>query len=75
MQLKDRALAQLREWRDEDGNCYQRLERLVGALNCEPEELFDWDNETGVLLELEQDGDVCRIGTNAFIAYREPWGR
>ena len=73
MTLKKRALEQLREWRRENGNCYQTLERLVNALDCKPEELFDWDSDTGVLLELVQDGDVCRIGTNAFIAYISPW--
>lgn len=67
-ELKQEALATLREWREEDGSCYQSLSRLVKVLECKPEELYDWNTDSGVLLELCNEGKVHSIGHDSFLA-------
>lgn len=74
-ELKQRALIQLREWREEDP-AYRGINSLADALDCNQKLLFDWDEYTGVLVELEEDGLVDIVGGECVSAVgRMEWGR
>lgn len=73
-ELKQRALLQLREWREEDP-AYRGIDSLADALDCDQKLLFNWDEATGVLAELQDDGLVDIVGDDSVIAVgRMQWG-
>ena len=55
--LKQLALAQLREWREED-SAYYGVDALAKKLDCELTELYDWNHDSGVSIELQDEGLV-----------------
>lgn len=61
--IKTKILDQLRDWRETEGNAYNGLPRLMEKLNltCEAAELYDWDNECGIMWELEDEGHIMTI--------------
>jgi len=73
--LKQRALSQLREWREDDSAC-RGIDSLADALDCDQKLLFNWDEDTGILVDLEYEGLVEIIGDDSVIAVgRMEWGR
>ena len=60
--LKVEALILMRELWIEQPNCYWSLEDISKKLNCSVKELCDNDNDTGVLYELDYEGDEYWIG-------------
>jgi hypothetical protein len=60
--LKQRCLDLLRQKRLDDGNCYHGYRKLADELGCPADELFNWNEDSGVLQELHDDGDVHLIG-------------
>ena len=65
--LKNEALSYLRELREQNGNCYHGIDSISAFINCDPEDLFDWENDSGVLLELYEEGLVYKI-VDSFMA-------
>ena len=75
--LKVRTLKLLQELREEEGSCYYGLNYLVNKLGCDPLELYNWDDDSGVLYELERRGlvSIAHGKEPAFIACGEmDWG-
>lgn len=73
-ELKQRALIQLREWREEESAC-RSIEFLAAVLGCDEKLLFNWDEDTGILVDLEYDGLVEIIGDDCVVAVgRMEWG-
>lgn len=66
-ELHRRVLRHLRELRNKYGNCYHELDAIAEAVGCDPDKLFETEDNTGVLADLEWDGSVMRAGTD-FIA-------
>lgn len=56
--LKVEALILMRELWIEQPNVYYSLEDISKKLNCSVKELCDKDNDSGVLYELDNEGDV-----------------
>lgn len=52
----------LRKKRLVDGNCYHGYRKLADELGCPADELFNRHEDTGVLRDLHDDGDVHLIG-------------
>lgn len=56
--LKVEALILMRELWTQEPNIYWSLEDIAKKLNCTVKELYDWDTDSGVLYELDYEGDV-----------------
>lgn len=56
--LKVEALILMRELWTQEPNIYWTLEDIAKKLNCTVKELYCHDNDSGVLYELDREGDV-----------------
>ena len=78
MDLRDRALQFLRDWRETHGNEFVAVELVARELGCEVKELFGWDREAGVYMELA-DEDLISVargpdGGGAIATGQMEWG-
>lgn len=62
MELEDRAFELLKDLYRSDGACYHRLKTLAAHLDCTEEELYDREEDTGILYELLGEGLVFMEG-------------
>jgi hypothetical protein len=62
-----KVLKHIRSLREKYGDCYHDLGAIAKAIGCDKDALFETENNTGVLADLEWSGDVMRIGTS-FVA-------
>lgn len=73
-ELHRRAIYCLRELYDDFGSqAWHSLDRIAEELGCDPDLLFEKDDRTGILADLEADGKLMRIDTDFIAVGRMDW--
>lgn len=78
MSLANDALNLLRAKRLNGGEVYHSVVRLAFELHTDPASLYDYERDSGILIELDFNGDVQLVrGRNASVIAtipQDPWG-
>lgn len=60
---REKVISTIKNLYREDGGCYQSLKRVSELSGVDKEDLYDWENNSGILFDLEFDGVVQLQGS------------
>jgi hypothetical protein len=71
---RDRIINQFRRWFEDHGSCVWSVDQVAEATEIPQSELYNNDDFSGLLMDLNNDGVLCRFDGDHFSLVID-WGR